>query len=142
MKTVTGWEEIPSLEGLMVDWDYEPENALGKRKWSRLQTTDLRSSLDAKDIPIKVVTKNINKNGSVIDISIGGLAIILDTRLAVGQLARIGLYLGRQKVISRVIVRNVSPLKGTYRIGMEFVELEEENIAYIAGLISSQMYSV
>ena len=25
------WEDIPSLENLEVDWDFEPENALGKR---------------------------------------------------------------------------------------------------------------
>lgn len=72
----------------------------------------------------------------------GGLAAVLDIRLAVGQLARVGFYLSKQKVIARAIVRNVSSLKGKFRIGMEFVDLEEESSSFIAGLISSKIYSI
>lgn len=141
-ETKTEFDDIPSIENLTIDWDYEPESALGKRAWVRIEKSDLLSLLAGKDIPVKIVTRNVDKTGYLIDISVGGLAVILDLKLTEGQLVKIGLFLGKQKVISKAIVRNVSSLKGKHRIGMEFVDLEKEISAFIAGLISSKMYEI
>ena len=40
-KEKQGWDNIPSLEGLSVDWEYEPENAMGKRAKDRMVAKDL-----------------------------------------------------------------------------------------------------
>ncbi len=138
----TSWDNIPSLENLTIDWEYEPENALGKRAWARIEKTDLHSFLTVEIIAVKIVTRNVDKTGRLIDISISGLAVLLDTQLTDGQPVKVGLFLGKQKVISKAIVRNVCSLKGKYRIGLEFVDLEKEDASFIAGLISSKIYKI
>lgn len=138
----TSWDDIPSLENLEVDWEFEPENALGKRLWSRFGPADLQASLDIENIPVKVVGRQFSSVGKLLDISRGGLAVLLDKTLASGQPVRVAFLLGQQKVVSTAIIRNVTSLKGQQRIGMEFIGLGEEISSYIAGLISSKTSTI
>ncbi len=139
-KEKTGWDEIPSLQGLEVDWKYEPENPLGKRAWLRIADNELYAILGVKSIPVKVVSKNFEETGYLLDIAQGGVAVFLKTKLVVGQLLKIGFFLGKQKVISRAIIRNITSLEGRFRTGIEFVELDKEVESYIAGIISSKVF--
>ena len=139
-KEKTGWDKIPSLQGLEVDWKYEPENPLGKRAWLRIADNELHSILGVKNIPVKVVSKNFDETGYLLDVAQGGLAVLLKTKLAVGQLLRVGFFLGKQKIVSRAIIRNAGPLEDRFRSGIEFVELDKESQSYIAGIISSKVY--
>ncbi|MFW2365232.1 MAG: PilZ domain-containing protein [Desulforhopalus sp.] len=134
------WKEIPSIEGLGVDWDYEPENPLGKRDMVRVASKDLRTILGVKKIPVKVVSKSSEGKGYLVDIATNGIAVLLNTRFDEGQLVKLGLFLGKQKVLSRAIVRSVMEQNGGLRTGMEFVDLEEEYKRHIDGLISSKVY--
>ena len=138
----TSWENIPSLENLTIDWEFEPENALGKRAWVRIDSSDLRSFLTAENIPVKVITRNFDKSGQLVDLSVGGLAVHLTTKLTDGQLIKVGFFLGRQKIISRAVVRNICSVKEKYRVGMEFVDLEKDTSSNIAGIISSKIYKI
>ena len=139
-KEKTGWDESPSLQGLEVDWKYEPENPLGKRAWLRIADNELYAILGVKSIPVKVVSKNFEETGYLLDIAQGGVAVFLKTKLVVGQLLKIGFFLGKQKVISRAIIRNITSLEGRFRTGIEFVELDKEVESYIAGIISSKVF--
>lgn len=139
-KEKVNWDDIPSLEGLEVDWQFEPENPLGKRAWVRIETRDLHPLLDVKGIPVKVVSNNFDGKGLLVDLAQGGLAVVLDTRLAESQQVKVGLFLGRQKVVTRAVVRNVRDEDGRYRTGMEFVDLKKEYASFIVGLISSKNY--
>ncbi len=139
-KEKTGWEQIPSLEGLEVDWKYEPENPLGKRAWLRIVNTELYSILGVQSIAVKVVSKNFEEIGLLIDIAQGGVAVLLKSKLATGQLLKIGFLLGKHKVISRAIVKNLTEIEGKSRTGIEFIELEKELRNYIAGIISSKVF--
>jgi hypothetical protein len=136
----SGWDHIPSLEGLEVDWQYEPENPLGKRAWLRIVNNELHAILGVKNIPVKVVSKNFEETGYLLDVAQGGFAALLKTKLAEGQLLKVGFFLGKQKVISRATVRNVMSLEGRFRAGIEFVELDKELQSYIAGIISSKVF--
>ncbi len=139
-KDKTGWDHIPSLNGLEVDWKYEPENPLGKRAWLRIANTELHAILGVKSIPVKMVSKNFEETGYLLDIAQGGFAALLKTKLAEGQLLKVGFFLGKQKVISRAVIRNVSSLEGRFKVGVEFVELDEETKGYIVGIISSKVF--
>jgi hypothetical protein len=136
------WNDIPSLDNLEVDWDYEPENPLGKRLWSRFGTADLQALLDTGTIPVKVAGRHLSTRGSLLDVSRGGLAMLLDMPMATGQLIRVSLLLGHRKIVSSAIVRNCIPMAGRHRTGVEFVDLDEECATYIAGLISSKIYTI
>lgn len=139
-KEKTGWDDIPSLQGLEVDWQYEPENPLGKRAWQRMVDKELYAILGVKNIPIKVVAKNFEEIGSLLDLAQGGFSVLLKTKLAEGQLLKVGFFLGNRKVISRAKIRNVTSLQDRYRAGVEFVELDEDLRSYIGGIISSRVF--
>lgn len=139
-KSKADWNEISSIEGLGVDWEYEPENPLGKREMVRVASKDLRTILGVKKIPVKVVGKNGESTGYLADIATNGIAVLLDRDFTEGQPVKLGLFLGKQKVLSRAIVRSVMQQDGGWRTGMEFVDIEEEYRAHIDGLISSKVY--
>lgn len=135
------WRDIPSLDNIEIDWDYEPENPNGKRSWVRIGKKNLYLLLNVKNIAVKIVSSKIDETGSLIDISPAGLAVLLNnTSLTVGTMIKIGLLLGKQKVLSRAVVRNVCSLKDKNRIGLEFLEPAEKDISFITGLISSKAY--
>lgn len=136
----TGWENIPSLEGLKVDWEYKPENPLGKRAWARIGNKKLFELLTVKSIPVKVVSAKHEETGNLIDISPNGVAAELPAQLTVGQAMKIGFFLGKKKVISRTLVRNVVALDQKFRIGFEFISLEKETEEYIAELSAANFY--
>jgi len=134
------WDDIPSLEGLEVDWRFEPENPLGKRALVRIAKSDLYPLLEVKSIPIKVVAKNFDEKGYVIDLAQSGLAVLLRSPLAESEPVKVGFFLGQQKIVSRAVVRNVRAEQGGYRIGFAFVDLNKEYASFIVGLISSKGY--
>jgi hypothetical protein len=139
-KEKVNWDDIPSLEGLEVDWQFEPENPLGKRTWVRIANSDLYPLLGVKNIPVKVVSKNFDGKGYLVDLAQSGLGVLLDTKLAERQQVTIGLFLGKQKVVTRAVIRNVRDENGRYRTGMEFVDFKKEYESFIVGLISSKGY--
>ncbi len=134
----SSWDDIPSLDGLEVDWEYEPENPLGRRAWARMANKDLFFLFSVKGIPVKVVSKNYDKTGHLLDISRKGLAVLLPARLHREQPVKIGLFLGNKKVTSRALVRNTSEVEGKYRTGLEFVDLEKNLEDYIVGLSAAK----
>jgi hypothetical protein len=139
-KKKVNWDDIPSLEGLEVDWHFEPENPLGRREGLRIVKDDLFPLLNVKSIPVKVVSKNFDEKGYLVDIAQSGLAVLLGTQLAENQQVKIGFFLGKQKILSRAIIRNIRDDKGKFRTGMEFVDLNKEYESFIVGLISSKSY--
>lgn len=134
----SSWEDIPSLDGLEVDWEYEPENPLGKRSWARMANRDLFLLFSVKNIPVKVVARNFDRTGHLLDISKKGLAVLLPARLEREQPVKLGFFLGEKKVLSRAVVRNVSDVEGKYRTGLEFVDLEKNLETFIVGLSAAK----
>lgn len=135
------WNDIPSISNIEVDWDYEPENPNGKRSWVRIGKKHLYMLLNVKSIAVKIVSKKIDQTGSLVDISPAGLAILLnDTTLTVGTLIKIGLNLGKEKVLSKAVVRNVCSLNNKNRIGLEFLEPAEKDVSFITGLMYTKAY--
>jgi hypothetical protein len=45
-KEKVNWDDIPSLDGLEVDWQFEPENPLGKRAKVRIANSELYPLLE------------------------------------------------------------------------------------------------
>lgn len=139
-KEKSAWDQIPSLEGLEVDWQYEPENPLGKRAWLRLVDRELLGILGVKRIPLKIAAKNFEETGVLLDVGEGGCCALLKNPLAVGQPVKLGFILGKEKVISKATVKNVSDLPGGFRIGVAFVDLDEAMRRQIAELMSSKAF--
>lgn len=134
------WDDIPTLEGLEVDWNFEPETSLGKRAWARIVKSDLLSLFGIKRLPVQIAAKNFDGKGSLVDIGQSGMAVLLDTPLVENQEVKVGLLLGNQKVLSRAVIRNVTNGTGRHRTGMEFMDFKKEYASFIAGLVASKSY--
>ena len=74
------WDEIPSLEGLQMDWDYSGNDSLGNRRFERLTYGDVTEIFEVKAVPVRVATPEFTIDGTLSDISGGGVAVILKNR--------------------------------------------------------------
>ncbi len=136
------WDSIPSLQDLGVDWEFEPENPLGKRAHSRVGGNSLRDLLGSGKIPVKVVAQDYEEKGLLRDISQQGMAVGVAVPLAIGQPVKVGLFLGQEKIISRGLVRSVAEGgAASHRLGIEFVDLPREAEEFIASLIASKQFN-
>lgn len=135
------WDDIPSIEDISVEWDYAPENSLGDRECIRLDNRYLCTQFQIKKIPVKIVSKDMETSGSVLDLGKKGLGFMLGKHIEPGKSIKIGLYLGKVKVVSRAVVRYSKELNQRYRVGVEFEGLAETSREYIAGLVSSKVLS-
>ena len=139
-KEKSSWDEIPSIEGLSVDWEYEPENSLGKRAYSRIINKELLPLLGVPKVPVKLVTSSKEVTGQLIDLSQSGLATLSERLFTEGEQVKLGFFLKDHKVVSKGIVRNVTRVEKMYRIGIEFVDLKDESIDFIRSLVSSHAH--
>lgn len=143
------WDDIPSIDNLKMDWDYEPESPHGKRSNVRLSKKQLLHMLGEESVPVrvvpivpvKIVSKRFNEKGYLLDISVDGLAIFIEAELEIETLVKVGFFLGKRKIVSKGIVKNVALLGEQFRIGIEFVQLEEDSVSFINSLHSSATYS-
>lgn len=134
------WGDIPSLEGLEMDWDYKAENSLGQRAHARLNEEDLIRIFNQPRILVKVATVAGNETGSLHDISEGGLAINLASRLEQDQQLKVGLLLGNEKIISRALVRHVRQRNQQYTCGMKFIDLGGASKSYLASMYATKVF--
>lgn len=131
------WDKIPSIPNLEVDWDYEPESALGNRSWKRLVKQDLNRMLGVRDTPVKLMVNDTEILGSLLDVSQGGVGVLLKQPMAVGALNKIGFFLGKETIISKVTTMYSTAWEDRHRIGMQFVGLAENSQGAIEQLVVS-----
>lgn len=79
------WDDIPSLAGLEMDWEFQPASPHGKRVHARMDEKELARLFDGQRVLVKVATAETTFTGSLHDICEGGLAVKLDCRLAENQ---------------------------------------------------------
>lgn len=132
------WDDIPSIEGLGVDWNFEPENPMGKRVYARLTAKELYVLFQTKEFPVRLLTEQGEFLATLVDISQGGVALhVQQGDWQESQLVKFGFFLGKQKIISRGWIKNVRKQNNKNLLGIEFVGLSGENHDYISTLYSS-----
>jgi c-di-GMP-binding flagellar brake protein YcgR len=132
------WNDISFLEGLEMDWGYEPDNPQGKRAYSRLSVKDLYPLFKKEDIPVKLVTQNSELIAHLVDISQGGVCVkVKQTDLRASQLVKIGFVLGSQKVISQGRVKYIRSENDWFVLGLEFVGLSGDDHEFLTSLYTS-----
>lgn len=129
------------MEGLAVDWEYVPESARDQRAHPRLDMTVMARLIDGQQIVVKVATSRQTYEGRLVDISEGGLALILPVALAPNLPVKVGLVLGRARILSRARVRHVKPEPGGVVTGLQFVDLPHESSLFIGELYAAKVLS-
>ncbi len=139
MEKTLCWNDIPSLEGLEIDWEYKPESALNKRAFARLNSADISGLFEIKEILVKVATVKKIYTGKLLDISEGGVSLSLPASLADNLPLKLGFFLGREKIVTKAVARHSYQTGTGYTTGIMFVDLNKESAEYIAGLYASKI---
>ncbi len=134
-----GWDKIPSLEGLQMDWNYSAETVLGKRKFERLTEGDVTEIFEIKTVSVRVATADFTTDGTLSDISGDGIAVILRKELTVGHNVKMGFFLGRQRIVTKAVVRQAIQVSNGYKTGLQFHDIKDEDANYINGLYASRV---
>ncbi len=138
-KKKMSWDDIPSLDGFEVDWNYEPKNPMGKRAHKRMKDIELYPVLGVNSVPVKVAANDMETKGCMVDLTPAGMAVSLGAKFDEDQPVMVGFFLGQQKVVSKAIVKNVQEIDGNYKTGLVFVGLNEEHADFIRGLFASKI---
>ena len=136
------WDDIPSINGMEVDWNYKPEDELlGKRSHNRLINQDLHALIGVKKIPVKLLAKGVDETGLLIDIAQGGLAVLLKIKMVRGTPVKLGFFLGKQKMIANGMICHACRQASAYKTGVQFIEIDSDSRQYIASLMASKLYN-
>jgi hypothetical protein len=139
MERIISWDNIPSLDGVEVDWDYSPHATLDKRSYIRLDMGVVSQLVEVRTIVVKLATVKKNYDSSLIDISEGGLALSLPVLLDVDLPVKVGFFLATTKIISRGLVRHASEIGNRFITGIQFVDLPPDSAEYIAGFYAAKV---
>jgi len=133
------WDDIPALEGLGMDWDYESTSALDKRSFIRLTDKDISGLFEVNEVLANIATDKQIYSGRLIDISAGGMLLSLPALIEPNLAVKVCFFLGTVKVLSRGVTRHSSKRDDWYLTGIQFLDLKKETAEYIAGLYASKV---
>ncbi len=139
MNKILSWDDIPSVDGLEIDWDYKPKTSLDKRAFVRLDHNDIAGLFEEKVIFVKVSTVKKLYTGQLLDLSEGGLLLGLPDRLDKNLPLKVGFIIGKFKVITKAVVKHTCKSEECYTTGIMFVDLDKKSREYIAGLYASKV---
>jgi hypothetical protein len=140
MGNKTGWDAIPSLDGLSVDWEYQSESSKNKRLSSRIDKQSIEKLFNSRDIPAKLATVDKIINCTLDDISSKGVALYLNELiLTIDNPVKIGFMLGQRKIISKGLVKYILNKNNLVRVGIEFVELDADSTEFISELYGAKV---
>lgn len=95
------WDSIPSLDGLQVDWDFQPGNPHGRRSARRLTDREVSRAFGLPYIPIKIATARTISRGILQDISENGLAVRMQDTLQPDEPVKLGFFWESRKSSAR-----------------------------------------
>lgn len=131
------WDDIPSLDDLRVDWDFQPENPHGRRDSKRLSDKDLVKIFGIPCIAVKIATAEKVSKGLLQDISENGLAIRLQHPLQAGEKVKLGFFLGNHKIICKGTVRHVCQGLLGHTCGIRLHDVDDAVRSHIQQLYAS-----
>ena len=135
------WVEIPSLEGLKVDWEHQPESAMDRRASVRMSMKALAKLFATKEMHVQVFVPGQMHTARLRDLSEGGLSLELLVRQAPGARIQVGVFLGQRKVIASVEVCHVREVDNVFVTGVRFLGLNKETTLFIRELYAALVLS-
>jgi hypothetical protein len=133
------WDDIPSLEGLGMDWDYSPNAASNKRSSIRIPSNSLVKLFESKEIQARLAAEGQSYTGRVVDVSEGGMAVAIPVALAADLVVSVGFFLGQRKIITKARIRHVRQTDDGFVTGLAFLQLDKENAEFIRELYAAQV---
>lgn len=135
------WDDIPSLEGLSMDWDYSPATASNKRSSIRMPAKSLAQLFESTEILARLAAEDQTYTVRVLDVSEGGMAVAIPVALAIDLVVSVGFFLGQRKIITKARIRHSRQAEDGFIIGLAFLHLDKEHAQFIRELYAAQVLS-
>ncbi len=135
-KSITSWDDIPSLELEMKDSTEEENKTKENRSYERINSDVLKGLLyDSGDsIPIKLAKQEGIFDGNIEDLSQRGIRVCLPNLIEKGDSVRIGFVFGSRKIVAKAMVIWANKIESGYIGGLEFVDLNQNDADFILSL--------
>lgn len=133
------WGDMPTLEGLEMEWDYSPDHRDGQRLHKRITRIDVANLYGNRYIPVKMAHAHATFDATLRDLSEGGLGVDLKTKVDELQNLKVGLMLGSKKIVASAQVRHVRSGHNGFTAGLQFINLEPSIRKFIAGMYVSKV---
>lgn len=125
-----GTDDLPPTSP--VSWSHgEKAKVAEKRESARLNHGEAARAYNVHRIDVRLDTEQRGYEGSLLDLSAGGAAVLATAALPVGVQVTVRLKLGERLIEARGVVKNRSKLGLRYRMGVQFTELDPENEALL-----------
>lgn len=141
-KSVTSWDDIPSLELGMEDSSKEEKNR-DNRRHGRIDSIVLKGLLleNVSFLPIKIATLNGIYEGYIENLSQSGVRLSVPNFLEKGESVKLGFVINSRKIIVKGIVIWVNNYESGSTAGLEFVDPDQKDVDYIASLIHASNFN-
>ena len=133
------WDDIPSLEGLGMEWDYAPKAAGNKRTSLRMPENSLARLFESKEILARLAAEGQTYTVRIVDVSESGMAVAIPVSLAVDLVVSVGFFLGQRKIITKARVRHVRQADAGFVTGLAFLHLDKQHAEFIRELYAAQV---
>lgn len=133
------WKDIPSLDGLGMDWDYSPPATNSKRASVRMPANSLAQLFESKEILARLAAEGQTYTVRVVDLSEGGMAVAIPVGLAIDLVVTVGFFLGQRKIIAKARVRHHRQTGDGFVTGLAFLQLAKEHAEFIRELYAAQV---
>lgn len=144
-KEKTAWDRILSVN-LEIDEGYsEIIKPKCERKHPRTDLVSLNKVLDENlsYLPVKMATASSGHfKGMILDISENGCRIAVPVQLEKGELTKIGFIVNKRTIISKAIVRWISPQNHVDLVGMKFQEIPDDAKEFLRAISAVAMLDV
>ncbi|MBC8208844.1 MAG: PilZ domain-containing protein [Desulfobulbaceae bacterium] len=141
-KEKTGWDQIPSLD-LKMDADYTDRIKPNEdRSTHRTDIATLKTVLrdNVSSLPVKVATTAHGiMDGSLLDLSNTGCRASIPQKLNKGERAKVGFKINQRTIVSKAIVKWISPEDDGYSAGLEFQEIADDLKEFLGTLSSAAL---
>jgi len=140
MEKKKSWDDVPSLNGLEMDWEFQAESAKNKRSFSRMNKEAAAKLFQTKEILVKIAAGDQTCTARLLDLCEGGLSLAVPVQLKPHLPIKVGFFLGQMKIISKAEVRHVRKSADQYITGIEFVDLDSVSAEFLRELYASQIF--
>ncbi len=139
------WDDIPSLK-LEMDDDYDSRmDSKEGRGCARVDSGALKSIISAQGVtrfPIRIATaKKGVFDGVIEDLSETGVRLIAPKVLAKNEMTKVGFKMDDRTIISKAIVRWVSPREEGCTAGLEFQAISAADQEFIRTLTTASLFN-
>ena len=140
MEKKKSWNDVPSLDELEMDWEYQPESSKDKRSFVRINSEAMAKLFQTKEILVKIAAGDQTCTARLLNLCEGGLSLAAPVQLEMHLPIKVSFLLGQMNIVSKAEVRHVRKSEEQYITGIKFVDLDKVSAEFLRGLYASQIF--